>query len=41
MNEFKTDLKALVPVAEFSQPGRWKMPAGMRSLVGGSALPQS
>jgi fatty-acyl-CoA synthase len=24
-----------------AQPGRWKMPAGMRSLVGGSAVPES
>ena len=23
------------------QPGRWKLPAGMRSLVGGSAVPES
>jgi fatty-acyl-CoA synthase len=27
--------------AQTSQPGRWKMPAGMRSLVGGSAVPES
>jgi fatty-acyl-CoA synthase len=27
--------------AQTAQPGRWTMPAGMRSLVGGSALPQS
>jgi len=27
--------------AQSTQPGRWKMPAGMRSLVGGSAVPES
>jgi fatty-acyl-CoA synthase len=27
--------------AQTAQPGRWKMPAGMRSLVGGSAVPES
>ena len=27
--------------AQTSQPGRWKMPAGMRSLVGGAAVPES
>ena len=27
--------------AQSSQPGRWKMPAGMRSLVGGSAVPEA
>ena len=27
--------------AQTQEPGRWKMPAGMRSLVGGSAVPES
>ena len=27
--------------AQTSAPGRWKLPAGMRSLVGGSAVPES
>jgi len=27
--------------AEKMQPGRWKMPPGMRSLVGGAAVPES
>jgi fatty-acyl-CoA synthase len=27
--------------AHVEQPGRWKMPAGMRSLVGGAAVPES
>ena len=27
--------------AQNTQPGRWKMPAGMRSLVGGSAVPEA
>ena len=27
--------------AQTGQPGRWKMPAGMRSMVGGSAVPES
>jgi fatty-acyl-CoA synthase len=27
--------------AQATQPGRWKMPAGMRSLVGGSAVPEA
>jgi len=27
--------------AQTSQPGRWKMPNGMRSLVGGAAVPES
>ncbi len=27
--------------AQASAPGRWKMPAGMRSLVGGSAVPEA
>jgi fatty-acyl-CoA synthase len=27
--------------ARAAQPGRWKMPAGMRSLVGGAAVPES
>jgi fatty-acyl-CoA synthase len=27
--------------AQEAQPGRWRMPAGMRSLVGGSAVPES
>ncbi len=27
--------------AQVEQPGRWKMPAGMRSLVGGAAVPES
>jgi fatty-acyl-CoA synthase len=27
--------------AQAAQPGRWKMPAGMRSLVGGSAVPEA
>jgi len=27
--------------AQTTQPGRWKMPAGMRSLVGGSAVPEA
>ncbi len=27
--------------AQSTQPGRWKMPAGMRSLVGGSAVPEA
>ena len=27
--------------AQTSQPGRWKMPKGMRSLVGGAAVPEA
>jgi fatty-acyl-CoA synthase len=27
--------------AQATQPGRWRMPAGMRSLVGGSAVPEA
>jgi fatty-acyl-CoA synthase len=27
--------------AQSTQPGRWKMPAGMRSLVGGAAVPEA
>jgi fatty-acyl-CoA synthase len=27
--------------AQSKEPGRWKMPAGMRSLVGGSAVPEA
>ncbi len=27
--------------AQATEPGRWKMPTGMRSLVGGSAVPES
>jgi fatty-acyl-CoA synthase len=27
--------------AQAAQPGRWKLPAGMRSLVGGAAVPES
>ncbi len=27
--------------AQQNEPGRWKMPAGMRSLVGGAALPEA
>jgi len=27
--------------AQSQEPGRWKMPAGMRSLVGGSAVPEA
>jgi len=27
--------------AQTEQPGRWKLPAGMRSLVGGAAVPES
>ena len=27
--------------AQSEQPGRWKMPAGLRSLVGGAAVPES
>lgn len=27
--------------AQTAQPGRWKLPAGMRSLVGGAAVPES
>jgi len=27
--------------AQNKEPGRWKMPAGMRSLVGGSAVPEA
>ncbi|MBS1176010.1 MAG: fatty-acid--CoA ligase [Proteobacteria bacterium] len=27
--------------AQSAQPGRWKMPVGMRSLVGGSAVPEA
>ena len=27
--------------AQATEPGRWKMPAGMRSLVGGSAVPEA
>ena len=27
--------------AQAKEPGRWKLPAGMRSLVGGSAVPES
>jgi fatty-acyl-CoA synthase len=27
--------------AQATQPGRWKMPAGMRSLVGGAAVPEA
>ena len=27
--------------AQTAQPGRWKLPSGMRSMVGGSAVPES
>jgi len=27
--------------AEIEQPGRWKLPAGLRSMVGGSAVPEA